>query len=270
MFVTFISRILGFAGTEPLQRHYRPLQSHYESLRSHYGPLPSRYESLVIMERDGSKEPVPYNGSRSGPSLPRRVVGLGMFSKPLPQGDSLWLAPSTDVMRQAPKEEKRAGGPLPGDTIAQSFLFYKRGKAGPNLDGWSCCGLRLPSAEGLAWPAPSFTGGFVLAYAAVPPTPPSDVFQNRGTSPCTPGGGCAPCTPLGVKAGGRDGGLFSASLDRLAGERRDSLGLGSKLPIATWRLKLCSAIRVAMMIGIATPPPRPRAAASARGRPGRG
>ncbi len=42
MLVTLLSRISGFAGTEPVQRHYRPLQSHYESLRSHYGVVTDR------------------------------------------------------------------------------------------------------------------------------------------------------------------------------------------------------------------------------------
>ena len=36
----------------------------------------------------------------------------------------------------------------------------------------------------------------MVADAVVPPSPPSNVFRNRGTR-CTPGGGCAPCTLLG-------------------------------------------------------------------------
>ena len=36
--------------------------------------------------------------------------------------------------------------------------------------------------------------GLMVAGAVVPPSPPSDVFQNRGTR-CIPGGGCAPCAP---------------------------------------------------------------------------
>ena len=33
----------------------------------------------TVMERDGSREPVPYNGIGSGPNLPRRVLPLGLF-----------------------------------------------------------------------------------------------------------------------------------------------------------------------------------------------
>ncbi len=69
-------------------------------------------------------------------------------------------------------------------------------------------GLAVPPA-GAAPPAPCLgDGGFVLACALLqrwgwlgvrrcPTGPPSNVFGNRGTSPCTPGGGCAPCTLLG-------------------------------------------------------------------------
>ena len=66
--------------TKPLHRHYQPLQSHYESLLSRYGTVTSYYQSLrAVTELDGSKEPVPYNGIRSGPNLPRRVLPLGVF-----------------------------------------------------------------------------------------------------------------------------------------------------------------------------------------------
>ena len=83
------------------------------------------------------------------------------------------------------------------------------------LGGWGFrCGLRPPSAKGLAWRAPSFNEGAGLACALLqrrgwlgvrrcPTGPPSNVFRNRGTR-CTPGGGCAPCTLLG------DGGFVVA------------------------------------------------------------
>ena len=80
---------------------------------------------------------LPHNGSRSGPSLPRRVVGLGdVPPDPLPQGDSLWLAPSTYVMRQAPRKRSGAAARLlgilehRGDIIAQPFVFGKEAEAG--------------------------------------------------------------------------------------------------------------------------------------------
>ena len=98
------------------------------------------------------------------------------------------------------KEGKRAGGPLHGDTIAQSFSFCNG--EGSGWRGGSCFGQRPPSSEGSG-----------LACAAIPPAPPSDVFQNRGTPPVPPAG-AAPPAPL---LGGRGG----ASFFTLA--RRDSL-----------------------------------------------
>ena len=65
------------------------------------------------------------------------------------------------------EKEKRAGGPLHGDIIAHLFVFCKGVLAGPSLGGGCCCGLRRPSAEGLAWPVPSFSGGIGLACAVL-------------------------------------------------------------------------------------------------------
>ena len=56
-------------------------------ITSRYTVVTSRYtvvtEPLLILravtELDGSKEPVPYNGIHSGPSLPRTVLPLGLF-----------------------------------------------------------------------------------------------------------------------------------------------------------------------------------------------
>ncbi len=47
MLVTPISRISGFAGTEPLQRHYKPLQGRYRPLQSCYGAVTSRYGAVT-------------------------------------------------------------------------------------------------------------------------------------------------------------------------------------------------------------------------------
>ncbi len=103
-----------------------------------------------------------HNGIRSGPTLPRRVVGLGEHPSPPPPATGGFSAVSPQYIRYAAgsKEEKQAGGLLHGGTIAQSFGFCNRGSA-PNLDGWSCSGLRR----------------------------------------CTPGGGRAPCTLLGDGGG---------------------------------------------------------------------
>ena len=146
-------------------------------------------------------------------------------------------------------EEKRAGGPLPGDTIAQSFLFCNGGEGSPWTDGLIlACALlqgrdwlglrRYPARSALrrfpeqgdslyprrglrplhpAWEvvarlhtvmlamiAPPwhcreiilrlqrmqrnrkvsfFSRGSGLACAAIPPAPPSDVFQDREAPP---------------------------------------------------------------------------------------
>ena len=85
------------------------------------------------------------------------------------------------------EKEKRAGGPLHGGTIAQSFLFCNGAVSG--WKGGSCFGLRPPSAESLAWPPPlsrplhpptfSETGGL-----AVPPAgaaPPAPCFADGGS-----------------------------------------------------------------------------------------
>ena len=65
----------------------RGITSRYKAVTSRYGAVTSRYtvvtEPLPILravtELGGSQEPVPYNGIRSGPSLPRRVLPLGLF-----------------------------------------------------------------------------------------------------------------------------------------------------------------------------------------------
>ncbi len=140
------------------------------------------------------------------------------------------------------EKEKGAGGRLHGGTIAQLFVFCNGGVAGAPDSGvrppmWTdgfvlaCAllqrgvwlGLRPPSAGGLAWPAPSSSGGSFglppfpqrgvcawpapshLAWPApsfsggstwpFPTNPPSAVFENRGTPPVPPAGAAppAPC-----------------------------------------------------------------------------
>ena len=191
MFVTFISRISGFAGTEPLQRHYRPLQSHYESLRSHYGVVTDRclaatshcHFGAIPLQRACALQRHSLRSQPSSEGLAPWVVP----SAPLPQGDSLWLASSALCMRQAPRKRRGPVADFMGDTIAQVFGFCNR--VAPPRRG-SCCGGRLPSAGGLAWPAP-------LSHR-----PTLQRFWVQGDSPCTPGGGCAPCTLLGGRGEG--------------------------------------------------------------------
>ena len=55
------------------------------------------------------------NGIGTGLTLLRTVVGLGDVSPDaLPQGDSPWLAPSTYVMRQAPRKGSGPGAHFMG------------------------------------------------------------------------------------------------------------------------------------------------------------
>ena len=70
---------------------------------------------------------------------------------------------------------------------------------------WGVGGV-LPGRMVLLWPAPSFNGGFGLACAAIPPAPPSNVFQDRGTPP-VPRRGLRPLHP----AWGMEGAAFSPS-----------------------------------------------------------
>ena len=123
--VTFLSRISGFAGTEPLQRRYRPLQSCYESLRSRYESLPSRYESLR-----GGMAPRSLCLTTAFAPAPRFLGGLWGWGKIPPgrlaPGPAWWLPleppvmlpegpcrrgftvdPQCSCMRQAPR--KRSG-----------------------------------------------------------------------------------------------------------------------------------------------------------------
>ncbi len=88
-------------------------------------------------------------------------------------------SPSANVCGRL--QGREAGrGPLPGDTLEQSFLFCNRVRL---LDGGSCCGLRLPSTEGLAWPAP-------LSRPHRPPT-----FSRTGGLPLYPRRGLRPLHP---------------------------------------------------------------------------
>ena len=126
-FVTFVSRISGFAGVEPLQRRYRPLQSCYESLRSRYESLPSRYESLR-----GGMVPKSLCLTTAFAPVPAFLGGscpLGCsLSAPATGGCS--VVGAVLMYAAGSEEEKRAGGSLHGGTIAQSFVFCNGGCGG--------------------------------------------------------------------------------------------------------------------------------------------
>ena len=166
---------------EPLQRHYKPLQSHYESLLSRYGTVTSNYQTLrAVTALDGSKEPVPYSGGRSGPQPSSEGLAPWVVpSAPLPQRDSLWLAHSAHVC-----------GRLRGGEVGRqpaSWSHYSTLVLILQVGGGRGTFLARPASTGAAM-------GPLVAEAVVPPSPPSNVFEYRGDTPCSPGGGCALCT----------------------------------------------------------------------------
>ena len=165
MLVTPISRISGFADVEPLQRRYKPLQGRYESLRSWMAPVPTFL----------------------GGSCP-----WGVPSAPLPQGDSLWLAPSAHVCGRL-REREAGRGPTHGDTIARPFVFCNGGWGrGFPRGGWQGLGM-----GGLVVACALLQRGDWLGLRRCPTCPPSNVFGYRGTPPVPPAGAAPPCTLLG-------------------------------------------------------------------------
>ena len=142
------------------------------------------------MERDGSKPPVPYNGTGSGPKPSSEgLAPWGVPSALLPQGDSLWLAPSAHVCGRLRGGE--AGRQPTSWGYHSTIVRILQGGCGrgPGLrwadvdgDGWSWLGVRPPSAGGLAWRAP-------LSHR-----PTLQRFWKQGDTPCTPGG-AAPLHP---------------------------------------------------------------------------
>ena len=118
-------------------------------------------------------------------------------SAPLPQGDSLWLAPSAHVC-----------GRLLGREAGRWPTSWGYHSTSVRILQWGWQGPRTPASARrwgrmvLSWLAPSISKGSGLACAAIPPAPPSNVFGNRGTR-CTPGGGAVPCPLLEGRMGRR-------------------------------------------------------------------
>ncbi len=180
-------------------RHYQLLHGRYRPLHSGYGAVTSRYGAVTnLTSRYGvgwlqRACAVQRHSLRSQPSS----EGLAPWVVPsalLPQGDSLWLAPSAHVC-----------GRLLGREAGRWPTSWGYHSTSVRILQWGWQGPRTPASARrwgrmvLSWLAPSISKGSGLACAAIPPAPPSNVFGNRGTR-CTPGGGCAPCTLLG---GGR-------------------------------------------------------------------
>ena len=112
MFVTLVSRIAGFAGTEPLQRHYKPLQGRYRPLQSCYGAVTSRYGAVTnLTSRYGvgwlqRACTLQRHWLRSQPSSDGCALGGTSLSAPATGGFSV-VSPQSKCMRQAPR--KRSG-----------------------------------------------------------------------------------------------------------------------------------------------------------------
>ena len=153
----------GFRGLQAWSR-YKGVTGRYKAVTSRYGAVTNRY--LAVTSRYGAGWlqracALQRHSLRSQPSSD----GLAPWvvpSAPLPQGDSLWLASSAICMRQAPKEERRAGRRLHGGTIVQMFVFYKGGVAGApdsgvrplmGTDGFVLA-CALLQRSGPAWRAP--------------------------------------------------------------------------------------------------------------------
>ena len=132
------------------------------------------------------------------------------LSAPATGGFSV-VSPQYSMYAAGSEKEKRAGGPLHWGHHSTIVRILQWGVGGA-LPGWRV----------LLWLAPSFSGGSGLACAAIPPAPPSNVFQDRGTPPVTPGG-AAPLHPAWGKRGFR-GGLRPPSAGGLAWSRRCPTG----------------------------------------------
>ncbi len=146
MFVTLVSRIAGFAGTEPLQSHYTGVTSRYpvvtEPLLVATQPLPVVTEPLLVATQP---LPVVTEPLRSGMAPKSLCLITALAPVPAFLGGSCPLgcslsAPATggfsvvspQYIRYATgsKEEKRAVGPLHWGHHSTSVLILQVGRAG--------------------------------------------------------------------------------------------------------------------------------------------
>ena len=128
--------------------------------------------------------------------------------RPCRRGSSLLDSPSPNLYAAGSEKEKRAGCPLHGATIAQSFVFCNRG-----------CGRGSPWTGGLVAASALLQRRVRLGLRRYPARSTLQRFPETGGLPCTPGGGCAPCTLLGERRRHRL--LTSASGRFLTCLRRD-------------------------------------------------
>ena len=183
---------------EPLQRHYQLLHGRYRPLHSDYGAVTSRYGAVTnLTSRYGvgwlqRACAVQRHSLRSQPSS----EGLAPWVVPsalLPQGDSLWLAPSAHVC-----------GRLLGREAGRWPTSWGYHSTSVRILQWGWQGPRTPASARrwgrmvLSWLAPSISKGSGLACAAIPPAPPSNVFGNRHRDTLYPRRGRS---PLSTRAG---------------------------------------------------------------------
>ena len=84
----------------------------------------------AVMEPYGCNELVSQQHSHSicsGPSLPWMIVGAGHLSPSTAIGGFSVVSPQSNMYAAGSREEKRAGGPLPGGPMAQAFCFARGG-----------------------------------------------------------------------------------------------------------------------------------------------
>ena len=156
------------------------------------------------MERDGSKEPVPYNGIGSGPSLPRRVLPLGLFpQRPCHRGSPQRI-PLSEHMRQAPR--KRSGPAAHFMGYHSTIVRILQGGGGVAVEARAAAAAgRREGRGGFVLACALFQGKVWLGLRRYPTCPPSNVFRNRGTPPVPPAGAARPAPCLGEGGGLRGG-----------------------------------------------------------------
>ena len=173
--------------------HYKAIKSRYrvitESLRTVAQPLRViRHFGAILLQRACAVQRHSLRSQPSSEGLAPWVVP----SAPLPQGDSLWLAPSAHVCGRL---REREAGRWP-----TSWGHYSTPVRILQWGGGGGLGLRRPPADGDGWfclwlaPSPSISEGSGLACAVVPPAHPP-TFLGTGGLPLYPRRGLCPLHP---------------------------------------------------------------------------
>ena len=225
---------------EPLQRHYQLLHGRYRPLHSGYGAVTSRYGAVTNLtsrygvgwlQRACALQRHWLRSHASSEGLAPWVVPSAL----LPQGDSLWLAPSTYVMRQAPRSLCLTTALAPVPTFLGGSCPLGCSLSAPATGGFSVvspqCSCMRQAPRKRSGPVAHFMGyystivrllqegggitwadGFVVACALLqrmvcfglrrcPTCPPSNVLGYRGTPPVPPAGAAPPAPCWGERWG---------------------------------------------------------------------